>query len=495
MIMKNVIFNILIFTVMLCSEIKPQSIIKYGSATLEGKVSGTVPDDLDKSVLYLQISNICLSDRLEYVIPINKEGYFSYEIPITSGVFGAIESDIYNGGIFLVPDEKTILNIHFKENGEKDIEIINKEGYTVNDMINMVSFTKNILLEQKFMPDSISIMTPQKFSEYSIKRINLILDTVDSETKLSPQIKKIIKKELSLFYLNNTLLDYVAFFRISQSKDNDKEKIVEPDMSYYNFLKKFNLNDTLNLSCTYYPIVLQTILNNKTFNIDPIGDEDIETWITNVKNKLENVLGFNDGVFYDLSICNTFAAQLNDMRPLTDKQVANIKHYFKNEAIAEILIAENHRILNLIAEDKNSKQELIIKKKKVLEKSSLVKDIINKHSGKAIIVDFWATWCSPCVKAIREMETLKKEYENKDIVFVYISSYSSPQKTWEIMKKDIPGDHYYVDEKTWDQLSFEFEFGHIPTYLFIDKSGNVLSKYVSFMGVDKTKELIDKMIE
>jgi thiol-disulfide isomerase/thioredoxin len=137
-------------------------------------------------------------------------------------------------------------------------------------------------------------------------------------------------------------------------------------------------------------------------------------------------------------------------------------------------------ILNSLGENTNDKQVDIIKEKSVSGKSNLIRNIIAKHEGKAIIVEFWATWCKPCIMLINEMEPLKKKYENKDIVFVYITTESSPKNEWEKMKKDMTGDHYYVKERVWRQLLNEYEIDGIPACLYYDANGIFKEKVTGY---------------
>jgi len=41
--------------------------------------------------------------------------------------------------------------------------------------------------------------------------------------------------------------------------------------------------------------------------------------------------------------------------------------------------------------------------------------------GKVVIVEFWATWCSPCISAIPHLNGLAKEFRNQNVVFLAIT--------------------------------------------------------------------------
>ena len=63
--------------------------------------------------------------------------------------------------------------------------------------------------------------------------------------------------------------------------------------------------------------------------------------------------------------------------------------------------------------------------------------------GKVILIDFWATWCGPCIKEIPSLIELEKEYYGKDITFVSISF----DKDADLQKwKAVPGDELETRE-------------------------------------------------
>jgi len=107
---------------------------------------------------------------------------------------------------------------------------------------------------------------------------------------------------------------------------------------------------------------------------------------------------------------------------------------------------------------------------------SLLVNIVNKHKGKVIYVDFWATWCGPCRGEMPFSLKIQEKMKGKDVVFVYLCSSSSPESKWKqlINQLEITGDHYYVNKNAWADLAGRFGVTGIPHYLLIDKEGRVV---------------------
>src|SRR5436190_1317967 len=43
---------------------------------------------------------------------------------------------------------------------------------------------------------------------------------------------------------------------------------------------------------------------------------------------------------------------------------------------------------------------------------------LNALKGKVVLIDFWATWCGPCVAAIPHVEELYEKYKDKGLVVI-----------------------------------------------------------------------------
>jgi thiol-disulfide isomerase/thioredoxin len=116
---------------------------------------------------------------------------------------------------------------------------------------------------------------------------------------------------------------------------------------------------------------------------------------------------------------------------------------------------------------------------KVVKKEDLL-NYIQKEDGKAKVINFWATWCKPCILELPHFEEIKKKYAGKDIEFVLVSlDFSKDLQTKVIPfvnRKKLAIDVWLLDESnpdTWiDQISPDWQ-GDIPATLFIQQKKGV----------------------
>lgn len=116
---------------------------------------------------------------------------------------------------------------------------------------------------------------------------------------------------------------------------------------------------------------------------------------------------------------------------------------------------------------------------------------LNSLSDKPIFLNFWATWCPPCIAELPGIKELHKVYGDR-INFVLVSNES---------RAKVRG---FAKEKGFDQLPFyqnedvprEFASQSIPTTFIISKNGNIVldKKGVAKWNSEKVEELLDKLI-
>jgi thiol-disulfide isomerase/thioredoxin len=101
---------------------------------------------------------------------------------------------------------------------------------------------------------------------------------------------------------------------------------------------------------------------------------------------------------------------------------------------------------------------------------------LSSFRGKVVYIDFWATWCAPCLAEIPALKKLQATYEGKDVVFVSASIDSEKDKSkWKKMVQDkqLSGVQVFIGIEA--PILSEYKINSIPKFFVIDKAGNVIN--------------------
>ena len=132
-----------------------------------------------------------------------------------------------------------------------------------------------------------------------------------------------------------------------------------------------------------------------------------------------------------------------------------------------------------------------------MDYKALLANLKYASKDKAIVIDFWATWCGPCLREMPHSKKLHSEAKELPVEFIYLcTSSGSDMEKWKtkIAEYELGGTHIFVEQKIENELMNLFSASGFPSYVFIDKNGEYRPGAISRMSqldINKLTELIN----
>jgi len=119
---------------------------------------------------------------------------------------------------------------------------------------------------------------------------------------------------------------------------------------------------------------------------------------------------------------------------------------------------------------------------------------LSDFRGRIVLLDFFATWCPPCIQEIYHLKTLIKNFPNSTLVVVSISL-DLPNVDDSVIRSFVRdnGIAWTVARDTGG-VANKYEVFDIPTLLFVDQEGKMRSRFIGLTESDVLQSKIQLMI-
>jgi thiol-disulfide isomerase/thioredoxin len=114
-------------------------------------------------------------------------------------------------------------------------------------------------------------------------------------------------------------------------------------------------------------------------------------------------------------------------------------------------------------------------------------------AGKPVLVDFWATWCAPCVNAMPELSKLHKKHAAKGFAVVGISIDEEKDRARKFVAKKDPGYPVYLDAAKPPAWS-AFHVRAVPAAFLIDGQGRVVKQWLGKVDLKEVEREVAKVV-
>jgi len=120
---------------------------------------------------------------------------------------------------------------------------------------------------------------------------------------------------------------------------------------------------------------------------------------------------------------------------------------------------------------------------------------LSDYRGKVVLLNFWATWCSPCMRLVPHEKMLTNRLEGKPFAIVGVNSDTEQQEAQSAVKELGITWRSFRDEISHERaISVDWKVIGYPTFYLIDQKGIIRKRWIGGPTWDDVNEAIDRLL-
>ncbi len=120
------------------------------------------------------------------------------------------------------------------------------------------------------------------------------------------------------------------------------------------------------------------------------------------------------------------------------------------------------------------------------------KNMIESNRGKVLIINFWATWCAPCVKEFPGLMNLRKEFSEDDLTIIGISMDYGMRPVENFVKVNKVNFPIVLDDESIGSM---LEIKNIPRTLIYNRAGEKILDHLGFISEESFRHVVERLLQ
>lgn len=118
---------------------------------------------------------------------------------------------------------------------------------------------------------------------------------------------------------------------------------------------------------------------------------------------------------------------------------------------------------------------------------------LSELKGKVVLVDYWATWCAPCVATMPEMQKLHDKYAARGLTILGVSIDEEGEKKVRpfLAKRKFTYPILLDDQNTWKTYNIKA----IPALFLVDKEGHIVKQWIGKPDKKEVEQAVTELLK